>query len=218
MSIRHLGRSRLMTLSVAAVSVVGLGMATGTAAAGVGSTAASPAASQRWRVVAHSNGALTTVIAPSRTSAWALGVNAIGTSTFKPAGVNWNGHHWVAASFPKSVASGIGCAGASSPGNVWAFAGATAFGEFSSYAGALHLVGAKWIVSKKFTPPGLVSGCSVLGRGNIWLYGLTHVAPGAGTWRLTGRMWKPTRTGNFPLATASTVSVRDVWAIAAGPA
>ena len=43
------------------------------------------------------------------------------------------------------------------------------------------------------------------------------VAPGVGTWRLTGRTWKPARTGNFYLVTASTVSADDVWAIAASP-
>ena len=73
-------------------------------------------------------------------------------------------------------------------------------------------------MSKTFTPPGLVSGCSVLGRGNAWVYGLTHVAPGVGTWRLTGRTWKLVRhTGNFFPVTASTVSANDVWAIAADP-
>ncbi len=219
MSIRQLRRSRLMTLSVAAISAVSLGMTTGSAAAGVSSAAASarPGAIQHWRIVARSNSALNTVIAPSATSAWALGVVATGqpgSFTYKPAGVHWNGHVWTTAAFPKSVASGIGCAGASSSGNVWAFAAATAFGDFSSYAGALHLVGRNWIVSKKFMPPGLVSGCSVLGRGNAWVYGSTHVAPGAGTWRLTGRTWKPARTGNFYLVTASTVSADDVWAIA----
>jgi hypothetical protein len=219
MSIRHLGRARLMPLSVAAVSVVSLGMATGTAAAGISSAAASAraGATQHWRIVARSNSALTTIIAPSTASAWAMGVGATRTSAFRPAGEHWNGHRWSTVAFPKTVASGIGCAGSSSPGNVWAFAGATAFAEFSNYAAALHLVGGKWLVSKTFTPPGLVSGCSVLGRGNVWLYGLTHVAPGVGTWRLSGRTWKPVRhTGNIYLVTASTVSANDVWAIAAG--
>ncbi len=218
MNIRSPRRARLLSLPVAAVSIFGVGLATTTALASTGSNTASPAATQHWHVVAHSNSALMTVIAPSRTSAWALGVGAVSTSTLKPAGVHWNGHRWTAAKFPKRVASGIGCAGSSSPGNVWAFAGATAFGDNSSYAGALHLAGGKWVVSKTFTPPGLVSGCSVLGRGNAWVYGVTHVARGVGTWRLTGRSWKPVRhTGNFSLVTASTVSADDVWAIAASP-
>ena len=117
--------------------------------------------------------------------------------------------------FPKSVKSGIGCAGSSSAGNVWAFAGAGLFGDGASYAGALHLVKGKWQVSKSFTPAGLVSGCSVLGTGNAWVYGLTHVAPGVGTWRLRGHTWSRATTGKFFLVTASEVRASDVWGIAA---
>jgi hypothetical protein len=125
------------------------------------------------------------------------------------------GHGWSRVTFPKSVKSGIGCAGASSAGNVWAFAGAALFGDNANYAGALHLVRGKWQVSKSFTPAGLVSGCSVLGNGNAWVYGLTHVAPGVGTWRLRGRTWSRAQTGKFDLVTASEVRPSDVWAIAA---
>ncbi|MGO8957994.1 MAG: hypothetical protein ACLQFR_11575 [Streptosporangiaceae bacterium] len=240
--------ARLLPLAVAVVSIFALSLATSAAAASAGTAVAgaSPAglrpaavrqagaslvasrpfqaqtlaATQQWHIVARSSSALTTVIAPDATSAWALGVvGKPGGSTLGPAGEHWNGHQWTAAAFPKGVASGIGCAGASSPGNVWAFAGASVFGYGAGYAGALHLVGGKWTVSKAFTPSGLVSGCSVLGRGNAWVYGLTHVAPGVGTWRLTGRTWKPVRhTSNFYLVSASTVSADDVWAIAAGPA
>src|SRR5271165_4017388 len=149
MSIRNLTLARLLSLPVALVSVVGLGVSTVATAASASREAASAsreaasasrAATPHWEIVARSNSALTTVIAPDGSSAWALGVRAVGnpgSSTFKPAGEHWNGHGWTAATFPKAVASGIGCAGASSAGNVWAFAGATAFGEGSSYAGAL---------------------------------------------------------------------------------
>jgi hypothetical protein len=209
---------RLVTSAAATVSILSLGLAAA-ASASTSPRAASRAATQHWRIVARTNSAWTTVIAPSAASGWVLGIaGKIGSSVFTPAGLHWNGRKWSAVPFPKSVASGIGCAGVSSPGNVWAFAGASPFGYGANYAGALHLVRGKWLVAKTFTPPGLVSGCSVLGRGNAWVYGLTHVAPGAGTWRLAGRTWKPVRhTGNFDLVTGSTVSAKDVWAIAAGP-
>lgn len=132
-----------------------------------------------------------------------------------PSGLHWNGHSWSRVTFPKSVKSGIGCAGASSAGNVWAFAGAALFGHGASYAGALHLVRGKWQVSKSFTPAGLVSGCSVLGNGNAWAYGLTNVAPGVGTWRLRGRTWSRAQTGKFFLMSASEVRPDDVWAVGA---
>jgi hypothetical protein len=234
MNIRCSWRDRSLQLSVALASIVGLCLAASAGAADASQSAAGAqlaatggpaiaAAPAQWRIVAHSSSALTAVIAPDGRSAWALGIRAVGppssSTPFRPAGVHWNGHVWSAATFPKSVASGIGCAGSSSPGNVWAFAGGTEFGDNSTYAGALHLVGGKWTVSAKFTRPGLVSGCSVLGPRSAWVYGLTHVAPGVGTWRLSGRTWKPVlHTGNFALLTASTVSANDVWAIAAGPA
>jgi hypothetical protein len=61
----------------------------------------------------------------------------------------------------------------------------------------------------------LVSGCSVVGRGNIWVYGVTHVAPGLSTWRLNGATWAHVTTGNIAPVTASTVSGTGPYAIAA---
>jgi hypothetical protein len=169
-------------------------------------------------VVADANGALTALTAPTSTSVWALGTAEPPGKTIGPGiatGVHWNGHSWSRVTFPKAVKGGIGCAGASSAGNVWAFAGAGLFGDGAPYAGALHLVGGKWQVTKSFTPAGLVSGCSVLGNGNAWVYGLTHAAPGVGTWRLRGRTWSRATTGKFYLVSASEVRSNDVWAIAA---
>jgi len=182
---------------------------------------ASPAAASvgsGWRVVARASAALDIAIAPSRTSVWAFGSRflpgGVGQAAVIPSGLHWNGHRWTRVTFPGSVKSGIGCAGASSAGNVWAFAGTTLNGSFAQYAGALHLANGRWQVSKVFRPFGLVSGCSVLGNGNAWLFGLTHVSPGVGTWRLRGRAWSKVQTGKFFLITASEVRPDDVWAIA----
>lgn len=199
--------------AAAAIGVLGL---CATAAPGASASTAAPAAGSGWRVVARANAALGVVIAPSRTSFWALGSAVPPGKTQAPgipSGLHWNGHSWSRVTFPKSVRSGIGCAGASSTGNVWAFAGASLFGDGASYAGALHLVHGKWQVSKSFTPAGLVSGCSVLGNGNAWVFGLTNVAPGVGTWRLRGHTWSRAQTGKFDLITASEIRPDDVWAI-----
>jgi len=209
----RLGRwPRLLPVIATTAAVAGLGLPPGTAAA---SSHRVPA--NHWRVVARSDSALNTIVAPSATSAWAMGTKAGAHNAALPAGVHWNGRSWSAAAFPEAVASGIGCSGASSPRNVWAFAGASIFGGSASYAGALRLSGGKWVVDHAFTPPGLVSGCSVFSPTDAWVYGLTHVAPGVGTWRLKGRTWKPVHTPNFYLVTASAVSASDIWAIAAGP-
>jgi len=210
---------RVRPAAIAAVTIAGLGLTVMTSAASA-SVAANPAASSakasaHWRIVARANDALTTIVAPAAGSAWALGEKAGGTFGSLPAGVRWNGHRWSPVSFPKAVQSGIACSGASSPRNVWALAGLSLDGGSASYAGALRLSGAKWVVKKAFTPAGLVSGCTVLSPTNIWVYGLTHVAPGLGTWRLKGTTWRATTTGHFYLISASKVSARDIWAMAA---
>jgi hypothetical protein len=189
-------------------------------AGGAGPVSASPApggptaAAARWRVVARTDSALDTLVAPAKTDALVLGTKAGPDDSGLPSGERWNGHHWTAVTFPRSVTSGIACAGATSTSNVWAFAGASLYGSGATYAGALRLTGGMARLSKSFTPPGLVSGCSVLGSSDIWVYGLTHVAPGVGTWRFTKKGWQPAHTGSFYLATASTVAKNDVWAIA----
>lgn len=201
--------------AAAAVGILGL---SALAVPGASASATAAAAGSGWRVVARANAALDVVVAPSKTSFWALG-SVFATKTpgpaIRPSGLHWNGHDWSRVSFPKSVKSGIGCAGASPAGNVWAFAGMTLNGEFAQYSGALHLVRGRWQVSKSFTPAGLVSGCSVLGNGNAWVYGLGHVAPGVGTWRLRGHTWSRATTGKFFLVTASELRSSDMWAIAA---
>jgi hypothetical protein len=214
---------RTLLMAATAVTVAGLCVVAGSGAAGAASTGAgvrtaagaSTASSAHWRVVASTDNALTTVVAPSAGSAWALGQKAGPGMVSRPAGVRWNGHRWSAVTFPKSVQSGIACAAAPSPTDVWAFAGSSLFGGPASYAGALRLTGTKWVAKKTFVPAGIVSGCTVLSSTNAWVYGLAHVAPGVGTWRLHGTTWRLTKTGTFALISASEVSARDIWALAA---
>ena len=212
MRISSFGTARMVALLTVVASAVCLALASGTWSAG-----ASTATTQRWRVVERTDSALYAIVAPTATSAWALGAKAGLNNAALPAGQHWNGHRWSPVTFPTAVKSGIGCAGASSASNAWAFAGSSLFGNTAGYAGALRLSGSKATVAKSFTPPGIVSGCSVVGRGNIWVFGVGHVAPGVGTWRLKGAAWARVTTGNFSLVTASKVSGSDMYAIAAGP-
>jgi hypothetical protein len=211
---RTVTRYRL-ALPVAAGCIVAVVLASAAGPASASSASGHPSTvAPRWRVVARTDSALDALVVPAKTDALVLGTKAGPDNSGLPAGERWNGHHWTEVNFPKSVTSGISCAGASSTSNVWAFAGASLYGSGATYAGALRVTGGTAKVSKSFTPPGLVSGCSVLSPGDIWVYGSTHVAPGVGTWRLTKKGWQPTKTGSFYLATASTVSKDDVWAIA----
>jgi hypothetical protein len=155
------------------------------------------------------------IVAQSRTSAWALGGGftlAQPQSDF-PAALHWNGHSWSkVTSFPKAIGpTGIGCAGESSPANVWAFAGTTNSGSNAAAAGALRLEGGRWKLVKRF-PAGIVTNCLVEAPTEVWVFGDSHVAPGVGTWHLHGRAWTQVITGNYAVDSASAVSSGDVWA------
>jgi hypothetical protein len=214
MPTRPARRVSVRPLVVTASAVAGLGLAAGGGT--ISGAAAGAASGPHWSIVARSNSALGAIVAPAGASAWVFGSkSASPASPSRPAGVHWNGHRWSPVSFPASVKSGIGCAAVSSPGNVWAFAGAAVYGNGTKYAGALRLAGGKWVVKKSFVPGALVSGCSVLSPTSAWVYGLTHVAPGVGTWRLTSRTWHRATTGTFSLIAASEVSAGDMWATAA---
>lgn len=218
MPAQHSQHWRAMSAAVTVMTIGGLSLVAGTSTAVANTPAARTAAasSAHWRIVARTGSALDTIVAPAAARAWALGSSTkTPGSPVLPAGVSWNGHRWSAVRFPKTVQSGIACSGASSPANVWAFAGTSLFGNSTSYAGALRLSGAHWVVQKSFARAGLVSGCTVLSATNAWVYGLAHVAPGLGTWRLKGRTWRPVTTGTFALISASKVSATDIWAMAA---
>ena len=210
MGIQQSSRSLVLPMAVTAVTVAGIALA-----AGVGPARATAAGSARWRVVARTNSALNTIVAPAAGSAWALGAKAGPSFASLPSGVHWNGRRWSPVKFPASVKSGFSCSAASSAGNVWAFAGSGLFGGGATYAAALRLSGTRWVVKKSFVPAGLVSGCAVLSSTSAWVFGLTHVAPGLGTWRLKGSSWRRATTGKFFVISSSRVSARDIWAMAA---
>src|SRR5215471_12317824 len=62
--------------------------------------------------------------APTATSAWAFGWVGKNNGLIAPVARQWNGHRCSGATLPGAVKdSGMACAAASSPGNVWAFFG-----------------------------------------------------------------------------------------------
>jgi hypothetical protein len=203
-------RNRAVGMAVVTASGLALGLT-------VAPSAGADTAASGWRVVARTGSALDAVLAPSRTSVWVAGTSnhtVAGVSHQSASGLHWNGHGWAGVGFPAAVKSGISCVADSSAGNVWAFSGASIFGDFVTSSSALRLHNGKWQVSRSFTPAGIITGCTVFGSGNAWVYGLAHVAPGVGTWRLRGRSWKRATTGGFYLIAASKLSASDAWAYA----
>jgi hypothetical protein len=200
-------RLAALVVGVAGLAAVAL---TGRATAASAGASSPPA----WRVVASTKAAfLYAVAAPSRTNVWALGTGYVpgNPSEGVPFGLHWNGSSWVKATFPHAIAkTGIGCAGATGPSNIWAFAGTSSAGSSAAAAGALRLVNGQWKLVKAF-PPGIVTSCLVISRTDVWVFGDAHVAPGVGLWHLNGTTWTNTSLP-YGLANASAISASDIWA------
>src|SRR5215472_14033485 len=177
------------------------------------------APASRWRVVARTPASLGVVVAPTATSAWALGWGAHPTgSIIFPVGRRWNGHRWSSVHFPSGVMnSGMSCAAAGSPTDVWAFSGAGAVnGEAPNAVSALRLRAGRWMIVKNF-PGSYVSGCNVLGPTDVWVFGgaVAGLGPPIGTWHFNGSRWRLFNTGSLAIFNASVVSAKDIWATAA---
>jgi hypothetical protein len=170
-------------------------------------------------VAASTPGFLDAVVAPAETSAWAFGwVPDEHNGTMAPVARQWDGHRWTSVTMPSVVHdSGMACAGASSPGDVWAFYGAgSSLANPPATAGALRLEDGQWVPQQRF-PPSYVTGCNVLGPHDVWVFGgeVAGLGPGVGTWHLTRSGWAMLNTGSLVLFGGSVVSANDVWAIGA---
>jgi hypothetical protein len=201
--------SRVRCAAVAAVAIAGAGLF-----ASSGALAASSASTPRWRIVGTTSGWLNAVVAPSLRTQWAFGAK-VTTKPLPPVALRHVGGRWVQAALPAKAKGDIVCAGASSPGNVWAFEGGS-FGPFGgNSAAALQLRSGHWVVRREFGPPtGLfVTGCNVLSPTDVWAFGSTGAGPSIGTWHLHGRTW--THMTSSPagfLGQASVVSPSNIWA------
>src|SRR5215470_12036740 len=156
---RRNGRRIVLALS-AALAAFTVGLA-GPSAALAG--APSPSMAQ-WHVAARTPGFLDAIVAPTATSAWAFGWIGKNNGLIAPVTRQWNGQRWSAVTLPGAVKdSGVACAAASTPRNVWAFFGAGAsLGNPPGNAGAQRLQNGQWVPEKTF-PGSYVTGCNVLG-------------------------------------------------------
>lgn len=208
-------RRKVIFAACAAAGATGLAIAA-PASGAVGRGAAS---SSHWRVVASVQGVLDAIVAPTSTSAWALGWGAHPPDgSIFPVGRAWNGHRWSRAQLPGINDSGMSCAGASSPANVWAFTGAgSSGGNPPGTVSALRLRRGKWVIAEKFPAISYVTGCNVLSRTDVWAFGgeVAGLGPGIGTWHFNGATWRKLNTGRLILFNASVVSGSNIWATGA---
>jgi len=197
-------RHKLARIStVAGLSgVLAVGLTSGAYAATAAGTVSTKAAAHTpaWHtILSVPNGATSTefdaVVATGQTTGWAfLNDSAV---AYERTGVT----SWKKVASPGGAAGAVHTAGASSPSNVWA-----AFQATSGGTRLYHWNGAKWSLAKTF-PKGDVTGVSVLGSSDVWVYG--GASGSDGVFHFNGRSWTQVATH---LQGGSALSDKSVWA------
>jgi hypothetical protein len=197
-------RHKLSRISmVAGVSgVLAVGLTSGAYAATTTSAASTKAAAYTpaWRTILSLPNGTTpnqfdTVVATGKTTGWTFLNDS--TVAYERTGAT----SWKKVSSPGGADGAVKTAGASSPSNVWA-----AFQASSGGTRLYHWNGAKWTLAKTF-PKGDVSGVSVLGPADVWVFGGASRADGV--FHFNGRTWTQVATS---LQGGSALSDKSVWA------
>lgn len=175
---------------------------------------AQPAARPGWRIFAtHHFGAaqdingLSTVVAPGRNDAWALG----GTGFYGggvPVAEHWNGRRWRPAALPSGLTDAITAASAPAANDIWAVSGLGGY--------VLHYNGSAWSVARRWNPSIFqeLTGITAFSPTDVWVFGPAGGWPGVGTWHLHGRSWTRVTAGaSREVEMASALSPRDMWAL-----
>ena len=158
-----------------------------------------------WQVVKQvhgaSSGGFSVVIAVGKSGGWAFNLGNEGAA---PTAWRRSGSTWTQVPFPGRGSEAVVAAGASSPGNVWAF---TADGTGGR---ALRWNGRTWTVQRSFAKQ--IGGATVISRSDVWVFGQPYV-PGAGlgAWHYNGRTWSRVASGHG-LEGGSALSWNNIWA------
>jgi len=145
-----------------AVSAVGLAAL---AFAGPAQAAQSPPAAPHWSIAYRSHSAaesyLVSVVAPTKTDAWAIG----SAGKNQPVVVNWNGKAWKPVNVPGTSGFTPDTVYASSPGNVWIT------GTSKSGAGVAHVWNGTTKTWRTISLPVNFYGAAVISATDVWGYG-----------------------------------------------
>jgi hypothetical protein len=145
-------------------------------------------------------GVVTTVIATGKTTGWAF------LRDSKVAYERTGATRWKAVELP-GAAGTVQAAGASSPSNVW-----IAYKPNSGGAPQLYRWnGWKWTLEKNLEKQAEVTGISVLGPHDVWLFGGLGFTGEVGVSHFNGHTW--TQLSSF-LEDGSALSDNNVWAFA----
>jgi hypothetical protein len=189
--------------------------AAGTGAAGTGA-AGTGAAGTGWRVLARvraaHDGFLDGLVSLPHARAWGFGgYGEVAPYTGHPLLEYWNGSAWTDATLPASSydCGPIAGAGAAPVSNVWAV---------SLDGCVLRRIGSTWTVAKRWTDEGQLTGITVFGRNNVWVFGGSAAPagrPGVGTWHYNGSTWQQVQGIASGVSVATAVNAEDIWAVAA---
>ena len=189
---------RRAAIAVMLAAAMGAAMVTGSGAA----MAAGPGPS--WRIVKTTRGrdlpGITAVTATGPRQAWAFA-----STLARPAAWRLTGRRWTAVPFPGQAGDRVTAAGASAPGNVWAFTARP-----GGAGRALRWNGHRWAAVRRFGQA--IEDAVVLGPADVWVFG-QPLSPGhLGTWHYNGRAWR-----RYPAASAltggSALGPDSIWAV-----
>lgn len=192
----------------------------GLAATGMAVAASLPvqaATGTGWRLISRQHYGTSTdysglmgVVAPTATSAWAVGGTNLGVSGGgSPVARRWNGTAWQNSALPAGLKGRLYAASAPSASDVWAASG---LGRY-----VLHWNGSKWLVAKQWPAQSLpqeITGITAFSASNVWVFGGSGADPGLGTWHLSGGSWHQVTGTGSNIDVASAVSSSDIWAVA----
>lgn len=178
---------------------------------------------------------VTSVIAPSRTSAFVFGARDH-LDALKPVAFRWNGKRWRNSPLPAGVRGLPGQAAASSARNVWVTVPGNdrlltrytktrpdetctlpenarrVLPRRASARGSkvLRWNGRRWTVARTFKNA-YVNEVVAFGPRNVRVYGLDRKGPAS--WHFNGRTWRRAALP-FLVTKAEAVSAREIWALA----
>jgi hypothetical protein len=184
------------------------------------------AAATGWRVVATAGGKdnpgwMEAVAAPAADDAWAFGAvtSRAAPDTYTAVVRHWNGRSWQKVSLPGAVSAALSgfpstVAGASAPGNVWAFTGTGAWVHFNGHrwtAGELPVA----VKGGAGNTDGEIQSAVVLSPQDVWALGYYNpVSPEPYIAHYDGHHWKVTDLSlNTAIVGASALSPKDIWAV-----
>jgi hypothetical protein len=200
-------RRKLTRISLAAglSGVLAAGLAAGISAGQASAATTAGAHQPAWHTVLSvpngtKPGLVTTVIATGKTTGWAFLRDS--KVAYERTGVT----RWKAVGLP-GAAGTVQAAGASSPSNVW-----IAYKPNSGGAPQLYRWnGWKWTLEKNLAKQALVTGISVLGPHDVWMFGGLSFAGELGVSHFNGHKWTQL---SVSLEGGSALSDNNVWAFA----